>query len=134
MPNDSATTVDKQAAACKAQPSAPAGGAQQPCPKVPVARIVKIDWLDDTDETSKAKKLIGSKGNQYVNLARDTKWVDGTLVKNKDRLTHKPRFRVEFDQPGSHAFKVKLIPGNSNAAYTTTEKARNANFKYNESE
>jgi len=123
-----------EADASKGASTNEAGSACATCKKEKVAKIVKIDWLHDTDQTSKAKKLIGSKGFQYVNLPRDDKFVDGKLVKNKDRLTNKPRFRVEFDQPGNHSFKVKLVPGGRNAPYTNTEKARNTKFTYDTTE
>jgi len=124
----------KEADASKGQADRAMGSASQECSKRKLARIVKVDWLDDTDNTGKAKKLLGGKGLQFVNLPRDDKFVDGKIVKNRDRLSNLPRFRVEFDQPGSHTFKVKLIPGGGNAVYSEAEKARNANFTYDASE
>lgn len=123
-----------EAAASKRQPERKMGSASQECSKGKIARIVKVDWLDDADKSSKAKKLLGAKGMQFVNLPQDDKFVDGKIVKSRDRLSNTPRFRVEFDQPGNHSFKVKLIAGGDNAAYSATEKARNSNFTYDASE
>jgi hypothetical protein len=125
----------KEADASKAKSDSSMGAACQECAaKKKVAKIVKIDWLDDADATIAAKKLLGAKGTQFVNLPREDKFVDGTIVKTKDRLSNKPRFRVEFDQPGAHSFKVKLIPGGSNAAYSATEKTRNPKFTHEATE
>ena len=41
---------------------------------------------------------------------------------------------MEFDQPGNHSFKVRLIPGGGNAVYSEAEKVRNANFIHDASE
>jgi hypothetical protein len=98
-------------------------------PADPKPRIVSVAFLDKDDTT----ELAGN-GKHFVNLPRDAKWVDGTQVANIDRLSQKVRFKVRFDKPGSHSFKVKFKPGASNAAYTGAEKGRNANFKYEEDE
>ena len=67
---------------------------------------------------------------QIVNLPRDAKWVDDTLVKSKDRLGQKPRIRVRFNRPGKHPFKLQVVPGPKNAAYTGAEEGRNAHYKH----
>lgn len=92
------------------------------------ANIVSIAWLDGADDKETAS------ADQWVNLPVADKWVDGSDVKNKDRLGMKPRMKVKFDKPGGHSFKVKLLPPTGTAAYTETEKGRNANFKYTEAE
>jgi len=93
------------------------------------ANIVSVEFLNGGDD-----KILTSKGDQYVNLPYEDKWVDGKIIKNKDRLSNKPRVLVKFDKAGSHSFKIKLILGGSNAVYTAKEKGRNANFKYEENE
>ncbi len=60
--------------------------------------------------------------------------MDGTRVKNLDRLSRKPRIKVEFDRPGAHSFRVKYKPGSGNAVYTSSEKSRNSKFKYQDQE
>ena len=89
-------------------------------------RIVSIAWLDGADD----KEIQTT--DQYVNLPREDKWVDKPEIKNKDRLGIRPRIKVRFDRPGSHSFRVKLIPDPKNNAYTESEKGRNANFRHEE--
>ena len=117
----------------KSKPTPPStgSGAGQPCdsavgkcPLADDAKIVSIAYLDGADD----KEVAG--GKQYVNFPRDAKWVDGTEIKNIDRLSHKPRIKVRFDKPGAHSFKVKFQPDGGNAAYTVTEKGRTDHFKY----
>ena len=91
-------------------------------------RIVAVEFLNGSQD-----KVVAS-ARQYVNLPAQAKWIDGTHVLNKDRLTHKPRIRVWFDRPGSHGFKVKYLPGTTNAVYSGTEKGRNSRFKFQEAE
>ncbi len=98
-------------------------------PAPPKPRVVSIAFLDGDDAT----ELAGG-GKHFVNLPRDARWVDSTHVVNIDRLSEKVRFKVAFDQPGAHAFKVKFKPGASNVAYTGAEKGRNPLFKYEETE
>ncbi len=93
------------------------------------ANIVSVEFLDGTDD-----KILSSGGDQYVNLPYEDKWVDGKIIKNKDRLSREPRIKVKFDKPGSHSFKIKLVPGGSNAVYSSAEKGRNSNFKYQDKE
>jgi hypothetical protein len=92
------------------------------------ANIVSIAWLDGGDDKETAS------GDQWVNLPAEDKWVDGTDIKNKDRLGMNPRMKVKFDKPGGHSFKVKLLAPTGTDAYTDTEKGRNGNFKYTEDE
>lgn len=106
--------------------AAPANCATGACPED--ANIVSIAWLDGGDDIEVASET------QWVNLPSADKWVDGTDIKNKDRLTMKPRMKVKFDKEGSHSFKVKLLVPTGTAAYTATEKTRNSNFKYTETE
>ncbi|HPU50455.1 MAG TPA: hypothetical protein PK359_02760 [Burkholderiaceae bacterium] len=91
-------------------------------------RIVAVEFLDGHQD----KRV--SSARQYVNLPAKTKWVDGSHVLNKDRLGHKPRIRVWFDRPGSHGFKVRLIPGAANRPYSAAEKGRNPRFRFQETE
>jgi type VI secretion system secreted protein VgrG len=100
---------------------------KQPCPQDD-ANIVSIAWLDGADDKEVAT------ATQWVNLPKDDKWVNGDEIKNKDRLGLKPRIKVKFDKPGSHAFKVKLLPPSGTDRYTDTEKGRNTHFKYTETE
>lgn len=87
--------------------------------------IASIAWLDGADDKETAA------GDQWVNLPREAKWVDADHgVANIDRLSLKPRFRVTFSKPGSHAFKVTPAADNDNAAYSNAEKGRNAKFKW----
>lgn len=85
-------------------------------------KLVSIDYLDGTD-----LKLGG--GFQFVNLPRDAKWVDGTHVKNIDKLSQKPRLKIKFDKPGAHTVKLTHKPASGNAQYKAAEEGRNGNFK-----
>jgi hypothetical protein len=89
----------------------------------PVAVITHVEWLDGAGDA-----VLGGEGTQFVNLPVADKWVGGQLASNARRLGRSPGFKVTFDQPGAHAFRVKLAPGGSNAAYTGTETPRNAQF------
>ncbi|MFN8660230.1 MAG: hypothetical protein U0105_28090, partial [Candidatus Obscuribacterales bacterium] len=102
----------------------------QPCPEAEEdePKIIAIDFLDGGDDI----KLGG--GKQWVNLPRDDKWVDGADIKNKDRLSHKPRIKVWFNKPGAHGFKVKYLPDGGNAAYSVAEKGRTSHFKYQDAQ
>lgn len=97
-----------------------------PSPERP--KIVAVEFLDGNDSTE-----LSGEGLHFVNLPRHAKWVDNTTVANIDRLTQKTRVKVRFNQPGSHAFKVKYIFG-ANAAYTAAEKGRNSKFTRQEQE
>ena len=98
--------------------------ATQNCPLKDKPKIISIAYLGGGDNI----EIAGDK--QFVNLPRNTKWVDGTEVKNIDRLGNRPRIKVRFDKHGSHVFKVKYIPNGGNVAYSPDEKGRNDNFKY----
>jgi hypothetical protein len=104
--------------------SVPAGEAPET-----VARIVSVAFLDGDDATE-----LAGPAKHFVNLPRDARWVDGTHVTTIDRLTQKTRFKVRFDQPGTHTFKVKYAQGPNNIAYSTPEKNRNENFKHQDQE
>jgi len=111
----------------------PVGGTAEPCPAKKTEdekpKIVAVEFLDGDDKTELALT-----GKHFVNLPRDEKWKDGTHVLNIDRLSQKARFKVRFNKSGAYSFKVKYKPGGSNSAYTDTEKGRNSNFKFEESE
>lgn len=92
------------------------------------ANIVFAEFLDGADD-----KILSADGEQYVNLPFDDKWVDGIIVKNKDRLSRRPRILVKFDKHGKHSFKIKLVTGVSNTIYSDNEK-NNAKFEYEENE
>lgn len=99
-------------------------------PKLPTgAKIKSVEFLNGDDATE-----LTAHAEQFVNLPRDAKWVDGTHVKNVDRLGQKPRIKVTFNKPGKHTFKVKYVPDPGNVAYSAAEKGRNANFKFEEAE
>ena len=91
-------------------------------------RIVAVEFLNGSQD-----KVVAS-GRQYVNLPAQAKWIDGSHVLNRDRLTHKPRIRVWFDRPGAHGFKVRYLPGTTNAAYSGPEKGRNPRFKFQDTQ
>lgn len=101
--------------------AAPTTAAQATPPPLPV--IVKVEWLDGAGNA-----VLAGQGLQFVNLPVDDKWVSDKLAGNKRRLGDTPGYKVTFNLPGSHAFKVKLKPGGSNAVYSSTELARNAHF------
>ena len=90
-----------------------------------LAVITSIAWLDGDKDKEVAS------ATQWVNLPHEAKWVDDANgVLNIDRLGQKPRYKVTFSKPGSHAFKVKAEPGDDNAEYTGPEEGRNAKFKW----
>jgi hypothetical protein len=87
-------------------------------------KIISVEFFDGTDILKTTKE-------QYVNLPALGKWVDKTNnIENIDRLSEKPRIKVEFDKPGTHPFTIKLVPDGNNCIYTDDEKARNPKFKY----
>jgi hypothetical protein len=91
-------------------------------------KIVSIAFLDGGDAIEVASAI------QFVNLARAPAFIDGAVVANLDRSGHTPRIKVRFDRPGAHRFTVKWLTRGANAAYTSTEKARNARFRYQDQE
>ncbi|MCB9593037.1 MAG: hypothetical protein H6719_09920 [Sandaracinaceae bacterium] len=114
------------AAAAAAEPEAPPAAAPAEAEaevETEEPKLVSIEWLEGDDAT-----VATSGVDQWVNLPKDAKWVDGTIVKNLDRLGQKPRLLVKFDKPGASAFKLRLIPGPGNVSYTGGEKGRNAKF------
>ncbi|MFK8031231.1 MAG: hypothetical protein AB8G18_13430 [Gammaproteobacteria bacterium] len=109
--------------AVEPEPASPAVAEDKPT-------IVSIQIIDaDTDD-----KFVTGTAEQYVNLNKDKKWIDGIRIKQKDRCSQKLRFKVVFDKPGSHAFKVVMKTKGSNVKYSATEKSRNSNFKYQDKE
>ena len=113
------------------KPSSKDGKTPAKCTKVPCPhakedpKIISVQFLDGKDDL----ELKGN-GVQIVNLTTDAKWIDGTIIKNIDRLSNKPRIKVSFNKPGSHSFKMKFIPDPSNSSYSSAEKNRNSNFKF----
>lgn len=105
----------------------PCDSTVQTCPLEDV-NIVSIHWLDGGDD------ILVSTATQWVNLPREDKWVNGSEILNKDRLSLKPRIKVKFDKPGGHSFKVKLVPTGGTPAYTAAEKGRNGHFGHTETE
>ena len=117
----------------RGQPTVLVGGASvgagQRRAASPLYRIISVRFLDGDDKTELLRDA-----KQWVNLPRDDKWVDGTYVTNKDRLSQQPRIKVRFNKPGTHSFKLKYVPGEDNVVYTGGEEGRNANFKYTKEE
>lgn len=155
MPNWGSKNKGQQQAAASSSPTGTATGASQECPGCPppvdppgpgpgptppgpgpgpgpapvdppkpIPKIVRIEWLHGQDD-----EVLSGEGLHFVNLPVASKWVGASLAANKRRLGQKPGYKVWFDQPGSHSFKVKLLPAGGNASYTTTEKGRNGKFK-----
>jgi len=102
-------------------------GEVEPCPQKSQedANIISIEYLNGDDTTE-----LGTDDKHFVNLPRDAKWVDGTHVMNIDRLGQKTRFKVRFNKPGQHGFKVIQNPDADNIEYSDAEKGRNDNFKF----
>ena len=90
--------------------------------------LITVHILDKDDEGK--DKIVVTSCTQYVNVEKDDKHVDGTIVKNTDRLGKYIRCRVRFNVEGCHKFKIKLVPDPDNASYSGDEKDRNPNFKY----
>ncbi len=107
----------------KLSKTAKCGSAKEGCPHG--AKIVSVEFLDGDDNTE-----ISSKSDQFVNIERKQKWVDGKHVKNIDRLGQKPRVKVRFDKKGTHKFEVKLVPDANNITYTEKELKRNTNGRF----
>lgn len=98
--------------------------------KQETAKIVSVEFLDGSD----TKIVKGKAKAQFVNLPNEPELVDGKIIKNKDRLSNKPRIRLKFDKPGAHPFKIKLVPAGSNASYKAAEIPRNSNFRFDDIE
>lgn len=102
-----------------------------------VAHLTKVEFLDGVEIVSGVEqpKTMIADSIQYVNLPREQKFVDGTVVKNIDRLGRKLKVKVEFSQPGNHEFWLgfdsSLVHEN---IYSANEKARNNKFEYQELE
>lgn len=92
------------------------------------AHIVSIDILDDADTPLSGEVI------QYVNLKKEKRFIDGKLVKATHQLGKIIRCKVKFDKPKKSHFTLKLEPASTNLSYTTLEKKRNTNFKFQETE
>jgi len=74
---------------------APAGRGRQPCGHVCVSSVVILD-----NNTSASGNV-----RQWVNLPRNSNFVDNDVITNTDRLTNSVRFRVFHDTPAVHQRK-----------------------------
>jgi hypothetical protein len=90
-----------------------------------VAEIVCCDFCHGPND-----EILQGDATQFVNLPRESKWVDNDLILNKDRLGYKPWIKVQFSKQKACKFFLKLLPEDSNIDYTETEKNRNSKFKY----
>ncbi len=106
------------------EPQEPAEPPETPAKDDP--RIVSVQWVEGSTTLSG--------GTQWVNLPRAAKWADGARVTTQDRCSNKPWIKVAFDRPGTHHFKIKLVPDAGNPVYSGGEKGRNANFVFDETE
>ncbi|HIJ70409.1 MAG TPA: hypothetical protein HPP87_03495 [Planctomycetes bacterium] len=99
-----------------------AGSTTEECP-LRQNPIVSVKVLDggETEATGAVQ--------QYVNLPEENKWVsDG--IENIDRLTNLIRAKVRFTREGAERFRIRIIPGDSNATYSDDEKGRNNDYDY----
>lgn len=72
---------------------------------------------------------------QYVNFdTANVRWNDGGSIASLDAQTRKPKIRVSFNRRGSFAFKVRMIPADTNAVYSSTERERNPNYTFTNQE
>lgn len=92
--------------------------------KSEASRIIEIAFLDGESTAKKASV------QQYVNINRSDRFVEGKVVPNSDRLGNKPRLKVSFSKPGAHQFTVKCRPHAENSRYTDGELARNSRCTY----
>lgn len=88
------------------------------------AKLVQVELLDGAED-----KFLPKNGSQFVNLAREQKWVDNKSVTSLGRLGFKPKLYVKFDLPGVSEFTLKAVPDKANVSYTDDEKKRNSLFK-----
>lgn len=87
-------------------------------------KLVSIDIINsEADDV-----FLTSKADQYINLPTHKKWEYGGAKIKKDRISGSLRFKVVFNQAGSHKFSVQLIAGAKNIQYTATEKSDNSKF------
>ena len=92
-------------------------------------RITKVHILDGDKDT-----YLAANGVQYVNLPVADKWVDGTFIRNKDRLGRKLKVKVEFQQElAGETVSVQLLAHQNNADYTLNEKNRKPVFNFTRS-
>jgi hypothetical protein len=125
------TKLFESAIAKDAPPPKPVKGASVKCsPPAPPPDKPKLVAVEIPNNS-----VLAAKGMQYVNLTpADDKWKDGTKLTNQNRQTQTPAVLVRFDKPGVESFKIKVVPGGSNAAYSAAEEGRNANFTYEKTE
>lgn len=99
--------------------------AGHPCPHVCVSSVVILD--NDTAASGNVK--------QWVNLPRETDFVDNNVITNTDRLTNSVRFRVSYNRAGSVSAEVRVVPASQaiQNRYSQTEKGRNGNYRYTNS-
>jgi hypothetical protein len=80
-------------------------------------------------------KALAGDGIQVVNLPKVATWVDAAqAISSQDRLGPKLKFKVKFNLPGAHPFKIMMAPGDENVAVSDAEKGRNAKFKHQDQE
>lgn len=92
-------------------------------------KLVSIEILDGDDDT-----IVTGTADQWVNLPKDNKYIDGKRIKNSDRLSKYVRLKAKFNKAGSFKFKVKAVADAKNIKYSDNEKGKNDNFKYLEEE
>lgn len=88
-------------------------------------KIVSVEFLDGTDTDE-----LAADGEHYVNFPVDDKWKIEPHIKNKDRLSHKPRILVKFNKKKEFNFKIKYKAGDDNADYSDTEEGISDHYKY----
>ncbi len=101
--------------------------------KMKPPKIVQVEYLDGKTKKNK-DRLISSDTDHYVNFDQDDKWIISPHIKNKDRCSHKPRFKVRFNRKGVFNFKVKFEIHADNVVYTGAELGRNGHFKHQDKE
>lgn len=121
------------ATAARGASSAPTSSPRATCPQTEQARLVAVEWLNaNSSETQTALGAgrdptteLGGEGRQYVNFPRDARW-ERARVARLDRLGHLPPFRIRFNRPGVHHYRIRvnfrLAPRGRD--YTTEERNR----------
>ncbi len=92
-------------------------------------RIIAIEILDENLWRSKEPV------RQYVNLPKDSKWLDKEKISdyqilNLYRLGRNVRAKVRFNGAGQEKFYFRLLPGLEELNYSDTEKSHKENYKY----
>jgi hypothetical protein len=100
------------------------GGSSSGSSSNTLPHIVSVEFLEGDSGAA-----VSASSYQWVNLPRDSQWVDGEHVTSIDRLGRQPRVRVTFSQPGSHVFLLRLLC-TSNSPYSDEEQSRNAAFRH----